>query len=406
MQRLHDDSSRMLGYIEGLLSYKNTQNFVLLNPGPVMTTPKVKAALIHHDMCHRDEDFSDLVRNLRIKLKKVFKGNENHEVVIITGSGTSGIEATIASTVPRDKKVLVIVNGAFGERYVEVANVHDMDIVELNFGWKNTVDVQAVEDAIAADPEIACVMMAHHETSTGILNPIHEIGEICHRYNRIFMVDAVSSLGAEELDVVEDHIDVCLSSANKAIHAIAGVAFVCISNRAWEVINNNKPRLYYLDLRRYRKYAVSIEQTPFTPAVSNFFALDAAVDELLETTVEGRWAIYRERNEYIRENFRGMGLSFLTQTGSESHGVTVIEVPEYIKFSHLYNTMKSFGFIIYGCKDELEDKYFQISNMGDLPRETIDTFLNTLRFVLLKSKSEYTGSVEEFSSAIISAVEK
>ncbi|MBU1238243.1 alanine--glyoxylate aminotransferase family protein [Myxococcota bacterium] len=394
MNRTHDDSTRVLGYIEGILNYnKKASSYVLLNPGPVLTSPRVKAALVHHDMCHRDIDFSVLVENLRSKLKSVFRGNEEHEVLPITGSGTSAIEASIASAIPRNKKVLIIVNGAFGERYLEVANVHKMDIVECNFGWANNVDVDLIEEKLAADPEIAAVMMAHHETSVGLLNPINAIGALCRKYNALFIVDAVSSLGAEDLDVVRDNIDVCLSSANKAIHAIAGVAFVCVNSRAWKVMETIEPRLYYLDLRRYRKYATEQEQTPFTPAVSSFFALDAAIDELLEDTLEKRLAMYKQKKAFMRNGFLDLGFEFLTNFGNESNTLSIVKVPEYINFTDLYSQMKEFGYILYNCKDDLENKFFQVSNMGNLSFDMINQFLGHLRFVLARAqKASNTAS--------------
>lgn len=382
------NSARVLSYIKGILNYKETPGYVLLNPGPVLTTPRVKAALVNHDMCHRDQDFAQLVRNLRQKLKIVFGGDERHEVLLITGSGTSAIEASISSTVPHDKKILVLMNGAFGERYREVAQVHQMHLEVLDFGWGNPMDLAAIERTIAADPDIAVVMMAHHETSVGLLNPVSQVGAICRAYDRLLIVDAVSSLAAEDIHVVRDHIDICLSSANKAMQAIAGVAFVCVNDRAWRVIETVRPRVYYLDLRRYRKYAVEEELTPFTPAVNGFFALDAAVDELLEEGVQARQETLRKRNRFLREAFRSMGLSFYSETGYESSTLTIVKVPDYISFHELYERMKNYGYIIYGCKGELTDKYFQIANMGDLNDEMLQNFVNTLQFVLFRARRE------------------
>jgi len=146
--------------------------------------------------------------------------------------------------------------------------------------------------------------------------------------------------------------------------------------------------VYYLDLKRYRKYAIEEELTPFTPAVNGFFALDAAVDELLEDGVESRWELYRERNRFLREAFRGMGLSFLAETGRQSATLTIVKVPEYITYAELYDRMKGYGFIIYGCKGILTDKYFQIANMGDLSDEMLQSFVNTLQFVLYRARRE------------------
>ncbi|MGM0596570.1 MAG: pyridoxal-phosphate-dependent aminotransferase family protein [Myxococcota bacterium] len=388
---MHSDSSRLLDYIENILHHKKSPSYVLLNPGPVITTPRVKAALVHHDISHRDEDFSFLVKNIRKKLKQVFQGDDQYEVVPITGSGTSSLEAAISSAVPADKKILIVMNGAFGERYLEIAQTHNLNYEVLDFGWANVIDTEKVRQKIESDPQISTVMMAHHETSVGLLNPLSKIGNICRQNNALFIVDAVASLGAENINVVRDKIDICLSSANKAIHAIAGVAFACVNNRAWKQMENIKPRVYYLNLKRYRQYAVDMEQTPFTPAVSSFYALDAALDELMEDGLEKRWEIYRKRNQDIKNALKKMGLEFLTSTGQESNTLNIVKVPEFISFTTLYKAMKSFGYIIYNCKDDFEDKYFQISNMGDLSETTIREFLNTLNFVLFKAAKTWTN---------------
>ena len=172
------------------------------------------------------------------------------------------------------------------------------------------------------------------------------------------------------------------------MQAVAGVAFVCVSDRAWKLIETVRPRVYYLDLKRYRKYAMEEELTPFTPAVSGFFALDAAVEELLEEGIENRQALIRRRNRYVREQLRAMGLEFLTNTGHESCTLSIVKVPEYIAFSDLYDRMKSHGYIIYGCKGRYTDQYFQIANMGDLSEEMLQGFVHTLQFVLYRARRE------------------
>ncbi len=377
------DSDRVLGYIEGILSEKKGLHYTLMNPGPVLTTAKVKSALVHHDICHRDEEFPKVVRRLRRKLRRVFQGGPEHEVVVLTGSGTSGMEAAIASSVPQDKKVLVVANGAFGERFMEIAKLHRLNLVPLHYPWGTLVDPADVERMLVEDPDIAVVAMCHHETSVGLLNPITEVGEIVRRHDRLFVVDSVASLGAEDLDVQRDKIDICVSSANKALHAISGLAVACVSRRAWDRIEDVPARVYYLNLKRYRDYAVEKEETPFTPAVSSFFALDAAVDEILSDGLEARWATYRRRNQRIRSVLVSrFGLKPLTDTGYESATINCVEVPDYISFAELYDEMKRRGYLIYNSKEHLKDRYFQVANMGDLSDETIDAFLGSLEMVL------------------------
>lgn len=361
--------------IAAILDTKQHPAYTLLNPGPVNTTATVKSALVHQDVCHRDSNFSELMVSLTGKLRRIFRATPEHTVCLVTGSGTAAMECAIASCVPRDGKILVVDNGAFGERLHEIARLHEMDIVHLRYAWGDQVSPDDVERMFEQHPDIAVVAMTHHETSVGLLNPVREIGAICRRYDALFLVDAVSSLGAEDLDVVRDDIDVCWGSANKCLHAISGVGFLSVSPRTWAKIEQVKPRSYYLDLKRYRKYVDELAQTPFTPAVSNYFALDQACTEFLADGHGRRLAMYRERNARLRSGLAALGMAPFTRTGKESHSVTTCTVPAGIRFEDLYERMKRRGYILYACKDVLAHRFMQVANMGDLPIETIDAFL-------------------------------
>jgi 2-aminoethylphosphonate-pyruvate transaminase len=396
---LHDDSApaarhqntaprateRTLSYIEGLLSDSRSRarHYVLMNPGPVLTSPRVKSALVHHDVCHRDEDYAVVARRIRRKLRQVCRGGSEHDVMLLSGSGTAAMEATIASCVPEDGKLLVVSNGAFGERFAEIASVHKIETVHLRYSWGELVDPADIKRLLADDPSIVAVVMCHHETSVGILNPVNRVGAICRDLDRMFFVDAVSSLGAEDIDIRRDKIDVLISSANKCLHAISGVSFACVDKRVWQRIADVAPRSYYLDLRRYYE-----RQIPFTPAVSSFFALDAALDELLRQGVSQRQHRYRRVNALLRRELRDMGLERLTVTGHESHTITTVKVPSYISYGELYQALKDRGYIIYGCKDALQDRYFQIANMGELSDEHVQGFVATFGEVLARAKAE------------------
>lgn len=370
--------------VTALLEAKRHAHYMLLNPGPVNTTSTVKSALVHHDVCHRDSTFSELLVSLTDKLRRIFRGTPHHTVLAITGSGTAAMEAAITSTVPRGKKLLVVDNGAFGERMVEVASVHEMDIVHLRYAWGQTVDAADVERALEANPDIAVVAMVHHETSVGLLNPVRAIGEACRRHDVLLVVDAVSSLGAEDLDVVRDHIDICYSSANKCLHAVCGASFMCVSPRVWPRIESLPPRSYYLDLRRYRRYMDELAQTPFTPAVSVYFALEAACAEFLRDGHAARFAMYRERNRRVREGLAALGMPSFTATGVESSSIVTAKLPEGVAFDALYELVKERGIIIYGCKGVLADRYVQIANMGDLSDDDITRFLEVMAEELAK----------------------
>ena len=362
--------------VTALLDAKRHNRYLLLNPGPVNTTATVKSALVHHDVCHRDSTFSDLMLSLTRKLRRIFRGSPEHSILMITGSGTAAMESALASTVPPDRKILIIDNGAFGERLVEVAAVHEMDVVHLRYDWGQLVDPADVERALAAHPEIAVVAMIHHETSVGLLNPVREIGALCRRHDALLVVDAVSSLGAEDIDVVRDNVDVCYSSANKCLHAVSGASFMCVSPRVWPRVEALKPRAYYLDLRRYRRYMDSLAQTPFTPAVSTYFALDAACNEFLADGHERRYALYAERNQLLRDGLEALDMPPFTRTGHESHSIVTCYMPKGVAFEDLYYAVKDRDIILYGCKGVLADKNcMQVANMGDLDNDKILHFL-------------------------------
>ncbi len=182
--------------------------------------------------------------------------------------------------------------------------------------------------ALDADPDIAAAAMIHHETSVGMLNPIGEIGRLCRARGVTSIVDAVSALGVEDLDVVRDGIDICYSSANKCLHSVSGVSFLCVAPEVWPRIADIAPRVYYLDLKRHRRYLDELRQTPFTPAVSSFFALETALDELTEQGgVPARREVYRKRSLRIRRVFADLGFESFTNTGRESHTISTLRVP-------------------------------------------------------------------------------
>lgn len=379
--------------VTALLETKRHAPYVLLNPGPVNTTATVKSALVHHDVCHRDSVFSELMVSLTGKLRRIFRGTPQHTVVAITGSGTAAMESALVSTVPPDKKILIVDNGAFGTRLVEVAKVHDMDIVHLRYGWGESVEPAHVEEALAAYPDIAVVAMIHHETSVGLMNPVREIGALCRQHDALLVVDAVSSLGAEDLDVVRDNIDVCYSSANKCLHAISGASFMCVSPRVWDRIAGLQPKSYYLDLRRYRKYMDELAQTPFTPAVSIYFALDAACGEFLADGHAKRFAMYADRNAKLRSGLAALGMPSFTATGRESHSIVTARLPDGVAFDALYEAVKARGILLYGCKGILADRFLQIANMGDLADGTIERVLAVLGEEIARLRGDASPAV-------------
>jgi 2-aminoethylphosphonate-pyruvate transaminase len=381
-------ATQTLALIERLLAEKDSARYALFNPGPVMTSTRVKAALVHHDVCHRDEDYTGVVRRLQTKLRPVFNASEAHDILLVTGSGTAAMETALLSAIPTGGKILTLSNGAFGERLGDIIDVHGLPHRRLRLGWGEPIDPAAIEAALRADPAITTVAMIRHETSVGLLNPVAAVGRICAQLDRLLVVDAVSALGAEELDVQADGIDVCFSSSNKCLHAVAGVSFLCVSPRLWARTDGKAARGYYLDLARYRRAMLELGQTPFTPAVSTFFALETALDELAEQGgVPARREVYRGRNLRIRRVLTSLGFHSFTNTGRESVTISTVKVPPGVDVQSLYDQLKERGFVIYKAKGPLGADHIQIANMGEIPEATLDAFLAALTEIVEAARS-------------------
>lgn len=363
------------------------EHAVLLNPGPVTTTPRVKAAVGARDMCHREPIFSNLLDSVQRKLRLVFKATAQHDVFVITSSGTGAMESAISTFVPQRKKLLVLSNGAFGERLGEIARVYNIDTEVLAVPWGQELPIEKLDAVLKADENIAMVAMIHHETSMAVLNPVGDVGMIVRQNGRVLMVDAVSSLGAEKLDVMSDNIDVCVTSSNKCLHAFSGVASVCVHPRVWDSIANDNPRSYYFDLRKYREFMTKRSQTPFTPGVNTMMSLNAALDELLDVGVESRMDHYHSLSARLRNGLQSLGMELLLDENRASHSVTIVKVPDGMTYPDIYLGLKSRGYIVYESKGELAGGYFQVANMGALEEIHIDEFLSAMGRVISEAAS-------------------
>jgi 2-aminoethylphosphonate-pyruvate transaminase len=356
--------------------------YVLLNPGPVVTSPAVKRAL-GADVAHRDAAFTELLSRIEDRLYVVFRAApETHSIVLLSGSATAVAEAALTTFVPTSRRVLVVSNGAFGERLHEIATVHGLAAAPLHYGWAEPLRVQDITARLDADPEIHSVAVIHHETSVGVLNPIGEIARVVRERGRRFIVDCVSSLGSEDVDVKRDQIDVAIACANKCLHSVAGLAFACVRRELWQEADTFPPRSVYLDLRRYRRFREELGQLPFTPAVAAAYALDAALDELLSEGLTTRIERYRFLARRMRDELTALGLEVQNDHARGASAITCVRCPPYARFEDLYAELRARGYILYDGKGPLRGRVFQVAHMGALSPAVLGGFLAELRSVL------------------------
>ena len=362
------------------------KHYNLFSLGPNKVSRRVQSALLHPPICHRDDDFTELLSSVRKKLLRLFRGSRNHTVVVFTGSGTASIEAAISSAIRRGT-LLVLGNGDYSEKMASIARIHGIETIVQDFGFGKTIELDQIERQLKERTDIQHVALIHHEASTGMLNPIKEIGDLCKRYGKTYLVDAVASLGVEELDVDHFNIDFCIGTNNKpAAIAPPGLSFVCANKERIKELKGLPPRTSYLDLWQQYDYEENRGQCPFTPSLPLFYALDVGLDEVLEEGVENRGKRYRLCAEEIRNGLKSFGYRFLIDEGMFSSVLTAVLTPKSVSYADLHRDLKSRGYIIYHGLGPAHLDYFRIANTGWITDDEIRKFLDSFRVVLLDRK--------------------
>ncbi len=354
------------------------EEVVLLCPGPCSTSPRVKAALAAPDISHREEAFVTLLGRVVERLKAIV-GATNHDV-LLTGSGATGAtEATLATFVGPDERLLVVSNGAFGERIAEMAQCLGIPMSHLRYDWGEPIVLEQLQGMLDHDPRIRAVAMVHHETSVARMNPVNEVGRLLAPRHIRYFVDVVSSVGAEDFDMARSRASVAIGSANKCLHGVAGASFVVVRPELWQETAHIRPRSMFLDLRRYRASFQENGQTPFTPPVPAVAALDAALAELVEQGgVAGRRAHYQVLNARLRAGLLGLGLRLRYDGPGSALSLTVAQLPPGLSFDSFNTDLRARGFRVYRGKGPVSHDSFLVANMGHLDLATIDRFLEAV----------------------------
>ncbi|MCH8158189.1 MAG: alanine--glyoxylate aminotransferase family protein [Nitrospinae bacterium] len=349
------------------------QRTVLMNPGPVNVTDKVRDAQLRGDLCHREPEFSELMGLIRKKLATAFGIEQEYTATLITGSGTAALEMAVSSCLSPKRSMLVIQNGVYGERIGKMAEVYRMDKHTLNYAWGEPPRLEEIEDALKSHPAIEVIALVHHETTTGLLNPLPEISALARQYDKRLAVDCISSLGGDAIDFEQCPIDFAVGTANKCIHGLPGVSFVLHRKKDMNRLKNIPARSVYFNLAGHH-HAQEQGDTLFTPAVQAHYAFDAALDELIEETVERRIERYRRAAERLRGGFKEIGLEFLIPEGRRSNCLTALKLPDGVSYPWLHDRLKENGFVIYAGQGLFNNKIFRVANMGDIRDEEFARF--------------------------------
>ena len=366
---------------------QDTNGDLLFTPGPITTSITVKAAMLR-DVGSRDTEFIEMVRDVRRRLVALAGvSDDSYTAVLMQGSGTFGLESVLSSTVPRDGKLLTIVNGAYGRRIVQMAKMLGIATVVLEVAEDRTPEIGDVDAMLAADRAITHVSVVHCETTTGIINPVTEIGRIVQRHGRSYFVDAMSSFGAVPLHVDEAHIDYLVSSANKCIEGVPGFSFVIARTGRPDQHKGLGPRSLSLDLLAQYEGLEANGQFRFTPPTHALRAFHNALAELDdEGGVEGRAARYRANYEELVAGMRHMGLTEYLAPADQGYIITSFRYPDFASFDfdEFCELLRARGFVIYPGKVSDAD-CFRIGTIGRIFPEDVRRLLIAIGEVLAET---------------------
>ncbi len=360
-----------------------SQKKLLFTPGPLTTSETVKHAMLR-DLGSRDAEFLSLLRHIRQRLLELGQvADGSYEAVLMQGSGTFAVESVLASVIPRDGKLLVAINGSYGHRMAKIAKVLGIACEILVFDEDTPVQIGRVQSALADDPTITHVGTIHCETSTGMLNPVAQMGQAVRKSQRTFIVDAMSSFGGIPMDLAADKVDFLISSANKCIQGVPGFAFV-LARRDLLQAAEGCARSVSLDLHAQWKGFVSDGQFRFTPPTHALLAFWQALAELeKEGGIAARAARYSANREALMDGMTALGFDAYLAPEHQSHIITSFRFPAHRRFdfSAFYNRLSELGFVIYPGKVS-HAECFRIGTIGHIFPRDVQALVEAIRQVL------------------------
>ena len=358
---------------------------VLLNPGPATTTDTVKLAQVVPDICPREKEFADLMKGFRSDiLKTVHADPAAYTAVLFCGSGTLNMDVCLNSLLPADAKALIVNNGAYSSRAVEICKAYGLNHIDLRFPVDELPDLTRVEAVLKENPDIRLVYTTHNETGTGICNPIREIGALAHRYGATFVVDTTSTLAMRPIDMARDNIDFCMASAQKGIMAMTGLSFV-IGRTDLIVASKDYPkRSYYCNLYLQYEYFEKTGQMHFTPPVQTVYA---AVQGLKEYFAEGeiaKWERHKRVFEAIHTGLAELGFKDVIRREWQSGLVVSVLYPDDPNwdFMKVHDYCYERGFTIYPGKIASTNT-FRLCSLGAIDEADIKAFFKVFKEALI-----------------------
>ena len=349
-------------------------------PGPTPCPPEVLQAMTKPMINHRGAEFVQILGEVTAKLKQLFQ--TKGDVLLLTASGTGGLEAAIVNCLSAGDKVLSVSVGVFGERFASIAEQFGAEVIPLRFEWGRAADVDAIRRALQAEPKIKAVMVTHNETSTGITNDLASISQVVKEFDKLLLVDAVSSLGSIDLPVDEWHCDVAVTASQKGWMVPPGLAMVSVSQRGWQAYSTAKMPRFYWDFTKAKNY-LERGQTPWTPVLPVIYALSVSLDMMLKEGLANIFARHARVSKAARDSIKSLGLSLFADESHASNTVTAVAASggrDIKKMRQILN--EEHKVVLAGGQQRLDGKIFRIGHLGLVTEADIKAVISALKVVL------------------------
>jgi len=352
-------------------------------PGPTPCPEEVLEAMGRQMINHRGPEFVQVINDVTAKLKQFFQ--TKNDVFMLTASGTGGLEAAIVNTLSPGDKVLSVSVGVFGDRFASIAKEFGAEVTALRPEWGKAAEIAPIRQALQDEPKIKAVLVTHNETSTGVTNDLAAISAVVKEFDKLLLVDAISSLGSINLPVDKWQCDVAVTGSQKGWMVPPGLAMVSVSPEAWQAHSEAKMPRFYWDFAKAKSY-LEKGQTPWTPAVSLVFAMSVSLEMLLKEGLSNIAARHARVGKAAREGVKSLGLSLFAEESHASNTVTAVAATNGLDPKKLNKIMREeHQIVLAGGQQSLDGKIFRIGHLGWVSEDDIETVISALKTALPKA---------------------
>ncbi|TET26138.1 MAG: alanine--glyoxylate aminotransferase family protein [Dehalococcoidia bacterium] len=349
-------------------------------PGPTPCPPEVLQAMTKQMINHRGPEFGQIMNDVTDKLKQLFQ--TKGDVLLLTGAGTGGLEAIIVNTLSPGDKVLSVSIGVFGERFASIAEQFGAEVIPLRFEWGKAADPDAIRQTLKAEPKIKAVMVTHNETSTGVTNDLKAISSAVKEFDKLLLVDAISSLGSINLPVDNWHCDVTVTGSQKGWMVPPGLVMVSVNEKGWQANAAAKMPRFYWDFAKAKSY-LEKGQTPWTPAMTVLYGLSVSLKMMFNEGLPNIIARHARIGQATRDGVKSLGLSLFADEKYASNTVTAVAASDGLDTKKLVKIMREeYDTVLAGGQQTLDGKIFRIGHLGWVTEDNIKAVISTLKVAL------------------------